>query len=71
MAYPYTATDPMRCVCWRNVRAVGQGDCAACRLHNFMGTYERGATKNIGLRERIKARWPSYDAVGQTQEVQP
>jgi len=58
----------MRCACGNRTRP-GETQCAACQLvARIAFVYRTVAEREVGLRERIKARWPAYDAKGQWDE---
>ena len=63
----------MRCACGNHARP-GETQCAACQLvARVEFVYRTVAEREVGLRERIKARWPAYDATGwvETAENSP
>lgn len=54
-----------RCACGNRLFLGEVGICAACRLVQWLSHVEQTyARRQVGLRERIAARWPGYDAVG-------
>ena len=63
----------MRCACG-NYAWPGETQCAACQLvARIDAVYRTVAEREVGLRERIAARWPGYDATGweETAENSP
>ena len=59
----------MKCVCGNRTRP-GETQCAACQLvARIAFVYATVKAREVGLRERIRARWPGYDATGQWEET--